>query len=199
MLSSGRWRAAAVDLKERTLGIAVFGREPSYDTSTDPVVRATAGEIRKRIAQYYQESGREHEIRINLSPGSYVPEFGSAPGGFPARKSTPAGPGGRAHPRYTGDRRALAARSSYRDSPGASHGTRALPWPTSGGRSLESLNAVLICIGQRRFLGTSPEFPNDATPDLEQVRKGPGETRLLPFRFSSSITRAVRISGLTMS
>src|SRR5664279_5937587 len=40
-------------LKERTLGIEVFGRPPNYDTNADPVVRATAGEIRKRIAQYY--------------------------------------------------------------------------------------------------------------------------------------------------
>jgi hypothetical protein len=40
-------------LKERTLGIEVFGREPGYDTTSDPIVRVTAAEIRKRIAQYY--------------------------------------------------------------------------------------------------------------------------------------------------
>src|SRR5579863_5647665 len=33
------------DLKERTLGIEVFGRSPDYDTNADPVVRVTAGEI----------------------------------------------------------------------------------------------------------------------------------------------------------
>ena len=38
-------------LKERTLGIAVFGRTPDYDTSQDPVVRASAAEIRKKLAQ----------------------------------------------------------------------------------------------------------------------------------------------------
>ena len=62
-------------LKERTLGVAVFGRDPSYDTNLDPVVRVTAGEIRKRIAQYYHESGHEAEIRIDFPPGSYLPEF----------------------------------------------------------------------------------------------------------------------------
>src|SRR5437016_12255802 len=36
------------ELKERTLGIEVFGREPDYDTNLDPVVRTTAAEIRKR-------------------------------------------------------------------------------------------------------------------------------------------------------
>lgn len=62
-------------LKERTLGVEVFGREAGYDTNEDPVVRITAGEIRKRIAQYYHEPGREGELRIDLPPGSYVPEF----------------------------------------------------------------------------------------------------------------------------
>jgi len=62
-------------LKERTLGIEVFGREPDYDTTLDPVVRTTAGEIRKRIAQYYHEPGRENEIRIDLPLGSYIPEI----------------------------------------------------------------------------------------------------------------------------
>src|SRR5437016_10733011 len=40
------------DLKERTLGIDVFGRSPNYDPAADPVVRVSAGEIRKRIAKY---------------------------------------------------------------------------------------------------------------------------------------------------
>jgi hypothetical protein len=62
-------------LKERTLGIEIFGRNPDYDTATDPIVRVTAGEIRKRIAQYYQEPGREEELRISLPSGSYVPHF----------------------------------------------------------------------------------------------------------------------------
>ena len=41
-------------LKERTLGIEIFGKSAVYDTALDPIVRVTAGEIRKRIAQYYQ-------------------------------------------------------------------------------------------------------------------------------------------------
>jgi hypothetical protein len=62
-------------LKERIIGAEVFGREPDYDTSTDPVVRTTASEVRKRIAQYYQESGHEGELRIELPLGSYAAEF----------------------------------------------------------------------------------------------------------------------------
>jgi len=62
-------------LKERTLGIEIFGRSPDYDTAADPIVRVTAAEIRKRIAQYYQEPGRENEIRVSMLSGSYVPHF----------------------------------------------------------------------------------------------------------------------------
>ena len=61
-------------LKERTVGVAVFDRDPNYDTNQDPVVRGTAGEVRKRLAQYYLEPAHEHEFRISLPPGSYVPE-----------------------------------------------------------------------------------------------------------------------------
>lgn len=62
-------------IKERTLGIEVFGREADYDTNTDPIVRMTANEIRKRLAQYYQSSSSHHEVRISLVPGSYLPRF----------------------------------------------------------------------------------------------------------------------------
>ena len=62
-------------LKERTLGVEVFGRDAGYDTTSDPIVRVTAAEIRKRIAQYYQESVNASELRISLPSGSYVPHF----------------------------------------------------------------------------------------------------------------------------
>jgi hypothetical protein len=62
-------------LKERTLGIEIFGRAADYDTASDPIVRVTATEIRKRIAQYYQEPGHETELRVSLPAGSYVPQF----------------------------------------------------------------------------------------------------------------------------
>jgi hypothetical protein len=63
------------DLKERTIGVDVFGRAPDYDTNTDHVVRSVAGEVRRRLAQYYMESGHEGEIRIELLPGCYIPQF----------------------------------------------------------------------------------------------------------------------------
>jgi hypothetical protein len=63
-------------LKERTLGVEVFDRSPTYDTNTDTVVRYTAGEVRKRLLLYYSERGHHAGIRISLPAGSYVAEFG---------------------------------------------------------------------------------------------------------------------------
>lgn len=65
----------SAELKERLLGIEVFHRAPDYDTNVDPVVRVTAAEVRKRIAQYYLEPAHAHEIRIDIPTGSYVPHF----------------------------------------------------------------------------------------------------------------------------
>jgi hypothetical protein len=60
-------------LKERTLGVHVFAREPTYDTSADPIVRVTAGEVRRRLGQYYAEEAHHLDLRIDLPPGSYAP------------------------------------------------------------------------------------------------------------------------------
>jgi hypothetical protein len=48
---------------------------PTNDTAADPVVRVTIAEIRKRIAQYYLDEAHDAEIRIELLPGCYAPQF----------------------------------------------------------------------------------------------------------------------------
>lgn len=63
------------NLKERTLGIDVFHRAADYDTNADPVVRFSAGEVRRRLAQYYQENSGPGSVEIALPAGSYVPQF----------------------------------------------------------------------------------------------------------------------------
>jgi hypothetical protein len=64
------------ELKERIIGIEVFGRKSDYDTSHDAIVRARVGEVRKRLAQYYtSEEGQDTPIRVVIAPGSYRPTF----------------------------------------------------------------------------------------------------------------------------
>jgi hypothetical protein len=65
----------ADDLRERMIGVEMFHRAADYDTSNDAVVRVRATEVRKRLAQYYREAKVAPPVRIELSPGSYVPEF----------------------------------------------------------------------------------------------------------------------------
>jgi hypothetical protein len=61
-------------LKERAIGIELFGRSPSYDTSEDAIVRVTASDVRKRLLQHYGKYGTASEIRLSLPSGSYIPE-----------------------------------------------------------------------------------------------------------------------------
>ena len=63
------------DLRERMIGVEMFGRPVDYDTSNDAVVRVRATEVRKRLAQYYAQTPPAPVVRIELPPGSYVPEF----------------------------------------------------------------------------------------------------------------------------
>jgi hypothetical protein len=78
-------------LKERVIGVEVFGRPSDYDTGDDPVVRTTAGEIRKKLAQFYQEAGPGSAVRIEVHPGSYLPEFRLAEA--PVAEAAPPEPG----------------------------------------------------------------------------------------------------------
>jgi hypothetical protein len=63
------------ELKERTLGVELFGRSPSYDTGDDAIVRVTACDVRKRLNLFYAEFAGQPEFRVELPPGSYIPEF----------------------------------------------------------------------------------------------------------------------------
>jgi hypothetical protein len=62
-------------LKERVIGVELFGRSPSYDTGDDAVVRVTASDVRRRLLQHYGRYGSTSEYRISLPVGSYIPEF----------------------------------------------------------------------------------------------------------------------------
>ena len=69
-------------LKERSIGIDLFGRDTSYEPSSDATVRVRANEVRKRLSSYYasRDAAEElHSLRIDLPTGSYVPRFLSAP------------------------------------------------------------------------------------------------------------------------
>jgi hypothetical protein len=62
------------EIKERMLGISIFDRDAGYDTNSDSIVRVTATDVRKRLLRYY-DAAPPSPLRIELPPGSYIPEF----------------------------------------------------------------------------------------------------------------------------
>lgn len=62
-------------LKERMIGMNVFGRSSTYNTGDDSIVRVRAADLRKRLAQYYVGEGAKCSLRIQVQPGSYQPVF----------------------------------------------------------------------------------------------------------------------------
>jgi hypothetical protein len=90
-------------LKERTIGVEALQRPPDYDTGEDAIVRVTANEVRKRLAQYYQSAGSAADPVISLPSGSYAAVFHwhtSASAAHPARETS--------HPRHLNWRLLLA-------------------------------------------------------------------------------------------
>lgn len=170
------------ELKERTLGVEVFGRSPGYDTNADPIVRATAGEIRKRIAQYYHEPGRDSELRIDLVPGSYVPEFGPpVPSVAPRTIALAPPPATKAPGRHRWIGYALASLIIFTAATGLLH-TKLWRSESALKRFWAPLVAtpgpVLICVGQRQYRGSSPEFQQKDTSDIprpQSAQTGPAD------------------------
>lgn len=60
-------------LKEYTIGLAVFDRGDDFDPRLDPIVRVEAGRLRQKLNRYYESDGKANPIRIDLPKGGYVP------------------------------------------------------------------------------------------------------------------------------
>jgi hypothetical protein len=69
----------AEPVKERAIGVALFGRRRDYATGDDPVVRVQAAEVRRRLDQYYRGLTTPPAIRVQLPVGSYSPVFTETP------------------------------------------------------------------------------------------------------------------------
>ena len=62
-------------LKGFTIALAVFGRDESFDASSDPVVRLEARRLRGDLDSYYVDAGSRDPVRITIPKGGYVPHF----------------------------------------------------------------------------------------------------------------------------
>lgn len=78
----------ASGIKESTIAVNVFGRSSDFDSQSESIVRVTACEVRKRLAQVYAAAPADR-IRIELPLGSYQPVFHVAAEPAPAATSDP--------------------------------------------------------------------------------------------------------------
>src|SRR5688572_31381525 len=60
-------------LQEYVVGVEVFGKEPSFDPRTDPIVRVQARRLRSRLERYYTTEGERDELIVELPKGGYTP------------------------------------------------------------------------------------------------------------------------------
>jgi hypothetical protein len=62
-------------LKERLIGMALLGRDASYDTATDAGVRVRANDVRKRLHAHNESLDSTAKYCFGLPAGTYVPVF----------------------------------------------------------------------------------------------------------------------------
>ena len=67
----------AAQLKETTIGVAVFGRNPDYDPKVDTIVRSQAWRLRAKLKKYYETEGASESLIIDVPSGHYIPVFRS--------------------------------------------------------------------------------------------------------------------------
>ncbi len=65
----------ADQIKGYTVATEVFGRRSDFDQSIDPIVSIQAARLRQALIMYYETTGRNDPIRIDIPKGSYVPTF----------------------------------------------------------------------------------------------------------------------------
>ncbi len=73
--------------KETVIGVAVFGRDAGYDPKTDPIVRVEVRRLRAKLLEYYDSTGRNDALRVEIPKGAYAVQFRSV---HPTHDAAPA-------------------------------------------------------------------------------------------------------------
>jgi len=61
------------EINEYSLGVQVFGKPSDYQPNQDNIVRATARQLRTKLAEYYGGEGALDEWLLEIPKGGYVP------------------------------------------------------------------------------------------------------------------------------
>ncbi len=180
-------------LKERTIGVEVFGRVADYDTAADHIVRSAASEVRKRLAQYYQEPGKARELKIEMLSGSYVPQFRVPEAAHASEEVRPVAEAPK--PRRVSGGRLLSAVAVVAALAGLffQFVSRESALDQFWGPVLASKSPVLLCVGDRLAAGgEAPEAAGSATVSELHTRN----TNRVSF---AAATTMARLTGLLQS
>ena len=74
--------------KEYSIALDVFDRDSSFDPRLDTIVRVQARRLRRRLEHYYENEGREEQLRIEIPKGGYSPQFELETAALPPRPNS---------------------------------------------------------------------------------------------------------------
>lgn len=80
-------------LKGTTIAMDVFGRDETFNSQIDPVVRIEARRLRRDLDSFYMGAGADHPIRIHIPKGGYATRFDRLAGSVRPAGAAP-GPAG---------------------------------------------------------------------------------------------------------
>jgi hypothetical protein len=68
------------NIKEYNIAVYALGRNPSFESDEDSIVRVEASRLRKSLQRHYAQEGADAAIQIRLADSGYVPRFVRRPG-----------------------------------------------------------------------------------------------------------------------
>jgi len=63
------------EINEQLIGVKVFGKPTTYNTSEDNIVRTHARLVRQRLEAYFLNEGKDEPYHIHMPRGGYIPVF----------------------------------------------------------------------------------------------------------------------------
>jgi hypothetical protein len=66
---------AAEDIKEYNIAVDALGKPVDFDPKRDSIVRVEVHRLRKKIDAFYRTEGADHQLRLVIDPGKYIPRF----------------------------------------------------------------------------------------------------------------------------
>lgn len=154
-------------LKERTIGVELFQRSPTYDTAQDAIVRVTASDVRRRLLEHYGQDGEVSQFHIQLPRGSYVAEIGMQHG--PARRQEmPSQPVETAKTPASNEADSVSQRDSAQE--------RSRRWARVAAGAIACL---VILLGGELWRYSFPSKPTAALPPWSVILKPGHQTQII--------------------